>query len=85
MKKTLTIAVAFAATAASTAFAQPVRPHAAQSQLRALNAHVLAYPNSQPRKISRPNDVFDIRGHYIGSDPDPTVRAQMAHDPTGGD
>ena len=26
------------------------------------------------------NDVYDIRGHYVGSDPDPTVRAQIARD-----
>jgi hypothetical protein len=25
-------------------------------------------------------DVYDIRGHYVGSDPDPTVRAQIARD-----
>ena len=26
------------------------------------------------------NDVYDVRGHYLGSDPDPTVRAQIARD-----
>jgi hypothetical protein len=26
------------------------------------------------------NDVYNIRGHYVGSDPDPTVRAQIARD-----
>jgi len=26
-------------------------------------------------------DVYNIRGHYVGSDPDPTVRAQIARDP----
>jgi len=25
--------------------------------------------------------VYDVRGHYVGSDPDPTIRAQMASDP----
>jgi hypothetical protein len=25
-----------------------------------------------------------INGKYIGADPDPTVRAQLAHDPTQG-
>lgn len=84
MKKILVAAV-LAATVASPALAQPVRPQAAESQLRALRAHALAYPNFAPRRISGPNDVFDTRGHYIGSDPDPTVRAQMAHDPTGSD
>ena len=26
-------------------------------------------------------DVYDIRGKYLGSDPDATVRAQIARDP----
>ncbi len=26
------------------------------------------------------NDVYDTRGWYLGSDPDPTVRAMIAHD-----
>ena len=25
--------------------------------------------------------VYDIRGWQVGADPDPTVRAQIAHDP----
>jgi len=25
-------------------------------------------------------DVYNTRGHYVGSDPDPTVRAQIARD-----
>jgi len=28
-------------------------------------------------------DVF-INGKYVGSDPDPTIRAQLAHDPSQG-
>ena len=28
--------------------------------------------------------VYDTRGWYVGSDPDPTVRAQIAHDPSQG-
>jgi hypothetical protein len=26
-------------------------------------------------------DVYDVRGKYLGSDPDATVRAQIARDP----
>jgi hypothetical protein len=26
------------------------------------------------------NDVYDVRGRYLGSDPDPTIRAQIARD-----
>jgi len=28
-------------------------------------------------------DVF-VNGKYVGSDPDPTIRAQLAHDPSQG-
>jgi hypothetical protein len=31
------------------------------------------------------NDVFDIRGWYIGSDPDPIVRFMMMIDPAWSD
>jgi Ni/Co efflux regulator RcnB len=36
----------------------------------------------QRRSANRANDVYDIRGQYVGSDPDPTIRAQLANDPT---
>jgi hypothetical protein len=31
--------------------------------------------------FARPYRVFDIRGWYIGADPDGRVRYQLAHDP----
>ena len=31
-----------------------------------------------------PYSVYDVRGSYIGSDPDPHVRSQLARDPTQG-
>jgi hypothetical protein len=39
------------------------------------------YRNNVPQ---RSYDVYDIRGHYVGSDPDPTVRSQLSHDPGQG-
>ncbi len=40
----------------------------------------------RPRHGNNPaHDVYDTRGWYIGSDPDATVRAMMAMDPTGSD
>ena len=40
----------------------------------------------RPRHGDNPaHDVYDNRGWYIGSDPDATVRAMMALDPTGSD
>jgi hypothetical protein len=32
-----------------------------------------------------PFSVYDTRGQYIGSDPDPRVRNQLQRDPTGAD
>ena len=34
----------------------------------------------QKHSANPANDVYDIRGRYVGSDPDPTVRAQIARD-----
>jgi hypothetical protein len=41
-----------------------------------------AQPQAQKRQHSTnaTNDVYDIRGQYVGSDPDPTIRAQLARD-----
>lgn len=36
---------------------------------------------SSPRAASRSNDVY-VNGRYAGSDPDATVRAKLAHDPS---
>jgi Ni/Co efflux regulator RcnB len=35
----------------------------------------------QRRSANRANDVYDIRGQRVGTDPDPTIRAQIASDP----
>lgn len=42
------------------------------------------YRNNIQQRSQRSYDVYDIRGHYIGSDPDPTVRSQLSHDPSQG-
>jgi hypothetical protein len=38
---------------------------------------------SNSMAASTSSKVF-VNGKYIGADPDPTVRAQLAHDPTQG-
>jgi hypothetical protein len=39
-------------------------------------------PSSQVRHSSnRAFDVYDTSGRYIGSDPDPFIRSQLARDP----
>jgi hypothetical protein len=37
------------------------------------------------QRSQRSYGVYDVHGQYIGSDPDPRVRSQLAHDPTQGD
>ena len=37
------------------------------------------------RRSPYPFSVYDIRGKYVGSDPDPRVRSQLARDPPGTD
>jgi hypothetical protein len=36
------------------------------------------------RSIDRRSDVYDVRGAYVGSDPDPLVRDQLRRDPGQG-
>jgi hypothetical protein len=38
-----------------------------------------------PRSITPRNDVYEQRGNYVGSDPDPRIRDQMRRDPSQGD
>src|SRR5262245_29053694 len=86
MMKTLLAAAALAAVVASPALAQTT---ATQRQFRGPNADAYVYSNGyrdvQRRSANPSNDVYDISGRYIGSDPDPTVRDQLARDPTGSD
>ena len=47
------------------------------------NYSAYAYVNGQ-RRLDNRNDVYDISGHYLGSDPDSSVRDQLARDPRQG-
>ena len=38
---------------------------------------------AQPRSSNPAYDVYDSTGEYLGSDPDPLVRSQLATDPPG--
>jgi len=39
----------------------------------------------EQRSIVPRNDVYDQKGNYVGSDPDPIVRDQLRRDPSQGD
>src|SRR5262245_2032197 len=89
MKMRITI-VALAAVLATPALAQTTqnqpRPYDPSVYSRDQNGNASEY---QSRARVRPstnarNDVYDIQGRYIGSDPDPLVRDQLRRDPTQG-
>jgi hypothetical protein len=55
------------------------------NEVRPVDAYAAAYPNVRTRRAKHgSNDVYDVRGHYIGSDPDATIRDQLARDPSQG-
>jgi hypothetical protein len=62
------------------AYAQVPAPAAAYGQASTPSVYDL-YGYRAPY----PYSVYDVRGQYVGSDPDPRVRSQLARDPTQGD
>jgi hypothetical protein len=42
-------------------------------------------PDHQRHATNPSYNVYDTHGAYIGADPDPTIRAQLAADPTQAD
>jgi hypothetical protein len=94
MKKliaTVSLAAGLAAIIASPALAQNGKHRQARDAYAASNPYnaYAAAPYGSYRPV-RPSaggsySVYDIRGHRVGSDPDATVRNQLAHDPSQGD
>jgi hypothetical protein len=39
------------------------------------------HPDGQVHWTNPPSDVYDNRGNYVGSDPDPRVQQELKHDP----
>jgi hypothetical protein len=95
MKKvlaTVSLAAGVAAVIASPALAQNGKHRQVRDPYAVSNpfAAYAAAPYGSYRPAQRPSprgsySVYDIRGNRIGSDPDPTVRDQLAHDPSQGD
>jgi len=48
-------------------------------------ARAMVRSNETRHSSNRAFDVFDSSGRYLGSDPDPFIRSQLARDPAGGD
>jgi Ni/Co efflux regulator RcnB len=81
MKKLLTTA-ALVALVATPALAQTKDRAQQRVRAEAPQTHTTTQAQQQRRSANRANDVYDVRGQYVGSDPDPTIRAQLANDPT---
>jgi hypothetical protein len=82
MMRTVITAVAVTAVLATTSFAQTrrhVTPHKPD-----INSYG-SYGTYVPRTTNRSRAARDIRGNYVGRDPDRTVRQQLRRDPTQGD
>ena len=86
--RTTTVALALILASASGSLAAQ-KKHSNDPASLAYASGSLATQNSgslaaQRKHSTNPaNDVYNVRGHYVGSDPDPTVRAQIARDPAG--
>jgi hypothetical protein len=90
MMKTLIATLAVTAALATPTFAQTrnqVRPYDESVYGRDLNAYGSAgtYRSRDGRMIDRRSNVYDQRGNYVGSDPDPTIRDQLRRDPAQSD
>jgi heat shock protein HslJ len=77
--KTLFATVALAALVTTPVLAQTKDRVSQRTRAEAPQAYTTQ--GQQQRSANRANDVYDIRGQRVGSDPDATIRAQMANDP----
>jgi hypothetical protein len=91
MMKTLIATVALTAALATPTIAQTryqVRPYDQSIYGRDMSGYESwgFYNRSRDgRMITRRGNVYDQRGNYVGTDPDPIVRDQLRRDPSQGD
>jgi Ni/Co efflux regulator RcnB len=83
MKKLLTT-VALMAVVATPVLAQ-TRDRAPHRARPTVTQPSTTQDQQQRRSANPTNDVYDIHGQYVGSDPDPTIRSQLASDPSQAD
>ena len=78
--KTFLASIAVAAAFASPALAQTAQQyHSPYARYVPNGQHMYIYPPDNHAHSANPaNDVYDTRGRYIGSDPDPFIRDSMA-------
>ena len=80
--------VALAVVLATPALAQTVqnqpRPYDPSAYARGQNGSDYQSQARVRPSANQRNDVYDAKGRYVGSDPDPQVRSQLLQDPTQG-
>jgi len=78
--KMLLAGAALAAVLASPALAQSANPYADPTARYTPNGqHEYIYPSDRhAHSANAANDVYDVRGRYVGSDPDPFIRDYLA-------
>jgi len=79
----LSVALATPALAQTADRAPHYQPRASDYNAYARDRDVRVNPRAG-NSINRRNDVYNQRGNYVGSDPDPRIRDQMRHDPEQG-
>jgi len=77
LRTTMALALILASASGSLAAEKKQRN---DSAYRAFASESLAAQNQKKHSTNPAYDVYNTRGHYVGSDPDPTVRAQIARD-----
>ena len=83
--KVLLTALAMAATLATPALCQTADRPTQSNQVRTSDPYESANRVREQRSTNSRNDVYGLRGEYLGSDPDPIVRNQLSRDPSQGD
>jgi Ni/Co efflux regulator RcnB len=85
---TLAVAVVVATPALSQTSQGNQRTNDSYSYQREENSRTRANENNrvrEQRSTNAQNDVYSLRGLYVGTDPDPVIRDQLGRDPSQGD
>ena len=77
---TIALSIAVALGAASAALAKTPSKHVRDTFASAWAARAMAPSNQVRHSSNTAFDVYDSRGHYVGSDPDPRIRMDLLRD-----
>lgn len=80
-KTQIALSVVMVLGAGSAASANVSSKHVRETFAPAWSARAMAPSNQARHSSNRTFDVYDTSGRYIGSDPDPFIRSQLARDP----